>query len=151
MENFLNVEKESSFFKKISGEFNFNLDVFANIMTRKANLYMMESDDPLSRKWVNPRHQKTIVWCCPPNGRAYSKWARKCLVESTQNTNCTVVGLFPASTDTRWFRDYIHGRAQVRFIVGRFMHADTGKEARAAGMIVVWDQNIDNTIKTMDI
>lgn len=49
----------------------------------------------------------------PPYGRVIGEWVKK-----AHDARCTVVGLLPARTDTKWFHEWIHGKAEVRFIKG---------------------------------
>lgn len=54
----------------------------------------------------------------PPYGREIGKWVKKCHDEWINN-KVTSVMLIPSRTDTRWFHDYILGKAEIRFIKGR--------------------------------
>ena len=59
----------------------------------------------------------------PPYGRQIGKWVKKCYEES-RKPDTLVVLLIPARTDTRYFHDYIFGKAEVRFIKGRLTFWD---------------------------
>lgn len=50
----------------------------------------------------------------------------------------TVVMLLPARTDTRWFHDYIYGKAEIRFIKGRLKFGEAKAGAPFPSMIVVF-------------
>lgn len=51
-----------------------------------------------------------------------------------------VVLLVPARTDTRWFHDYIYGKAEIRFIKGRLKYNDCKQSAPFPSMIVVYKE-----------
>lgn len=46
--------------------------------------------------------------------------------------------LIPARTDTRWFHDYIYGKAEIRFIKGRLRFNDGKQGAPFPSMIVIY-------------
>ena len=51
-----------------------------------------------------------------------------------------VVMLLPARTDTRWFHDYIYGKAEVRFIRGRLKFGDSKNSAPFPSMVVIFGE-----------
>ena len=58
------------------------------------------------------------VYCNPPYTRGLiSKWVEKCYNEYLRGVK--IILLIPAYTDTRYFWNYIHDYAQIRFIFGR--------------------------------
>jgi hypothetical protein len=74
------------------------------------------------------------VFVNPPYGREIGKWVKKSYEEGLK-PNTLVVMLIPARTDTRYFHDYILGKAEIRFIKGRlkFINLDgDGKETSPA-------------------
>lgn len=46
--------------------------------------------------------------------------------------------LLPARTDTRWFHDYIYGKAEVRFIRGRLKFGGSKNSAPFPSMVVIF-------------
>ena len=48
--------------------------------------------------------------------------------------------LIPARTDTRWFHDWIYGKAEIRFIKGRLKFGDSKQSAPFPSMVVVFKQ-----------
>ena len=47
--------------------------------------------------------------------------------------------LLPARTDTRWFHEYIYGRAdEIRFLRGRLKFGGAKNSAPFPSMVVVW-------------
>ena len=77
-----------------------------------------------------------IVFCNPPYGRELPKWVKKCYEESQKGA--VVVMLIPARTDTRWFHDYIYGKAEIRFIKGRLKFGDGKSPAPFPSMVVIF-------------
>lgn len=59
---------------------------------------------------------------------------RKCYEESLK-PNTIVVALLPSRTDTKWFHEYVNGKAVVQFIKGR-LHFNDGKYGATFGSIV---------------
>ena len=55
-----------------------------------------------------------------------------------------VVCLLPARTDTRYFHEYIYGKAEIRFIKGRLKFGDAKNSAPFPSMVVIF-RSSDNT------
>lgn len=81
-----------------------------------------------------------VVFCNPPYGRELPKWVKKCYDESR---HADVVMLIPARTDTRWFHDYIYGKADIRFVKGRLKFNDGKQPAPFPSMIVIYERQMD--------
>ena len=64
------------------------------------------------------------VWCNPPYGREISSWIRKAYEESQKEYNSFVLMLLPARTDTKWWWEYVQGKATLFFIKGRVKFGD---------------------------
>ena len=77
------------------------------------------------------------VFCNPPYGRVIGEWVKKAYQESKQ-PNTLVVMLLPARTDTRWFHDYIYGKAEIRFVKGRLKFGGCDNPAPFPSMIVIF-------------
>ena len=77
------------------------------------------------------------VFCNPPYGRDIADWVRKCSEENAKWHN-TIVMLIPARTDTKYFHDYIYGKAEIRFIKGRLKFGDAKNAAPFPSMVVVF-------------
>ena len=99
-------------FDKLNNEFNFTLDPCSTHENHKCDKYFTEEDDGLSKDWSGE-----VVFVNPPYGRSIGKWVKKSYEEYQKGT--TVVMLIPSRTDTKWFHQYIHEIAEVRFIKGR--------------------------------
>ena len=76
------------------------------------------------------------------------KWVEKAYEESQKGL--TIVLLIPARTDTKYFHDFIYGKAQIRFVKGRLKFNDedgnpcrdkNGKPAAAPfpSMVVIYN------------
>ena len=46
--------------------------------------------------------------------------------------------LLPARTDTKWFHDYILGKAEIRFLKGRLKFGGCNNSAPFPSMVVVF-------------
>lgn len=56
----------------------------------------------------------------------------------------TVVCLLPARTDTKWFHEYINGKAEIRFVKGRLKFGGSKNSAPFPSMIVIFRQGEKN-------
>ena len=121
-----------SLFDKLNAEFHFDLDPCATDENHKCAQYYTKADDGLTKNWGG-----WSVFCNPPYGRQIGKWVRKAY-EEAQKPGTTVVLLVPARTDTKWFHDYIYGKAEIRFIKGRVRFGNSKHGAPFPSMIVVW-------------
>ena len=77
------------------------------------------------------------MFCNPPYGRDIKKWVEKSYREGTKD-NTIVVLLLPARTDTRWFHDFVYGRAELRFVRGRLKFGHSEINAPFPSMIVIY-------------
>ena len=112
------AETPKYLFDKISSIFNFSLDVCALPENAKCENYYTPKDDGLSKPW------RGGVWCNPPYGREISSWVRKAYEESQKEYNSFVLMLLPARTDTKWWWDWVQGKATLFFIKGRVKFGD---------------------------
>ena len=120
-------ETPKDFFDSINAEFQFTTDVCAIPSNAKCKDFFTPEMDGLKQEWTG------VCWCNPPYGREIGKWVRK-----AYESNCTVVMLLPARTDTRWFHDYIYGKAEIRFIRGRLKFGGAATGAPFPSMVVIY-------------
>ena len=112
------AETPKYLFDKISSIFNFSLDVCALPENAKCENYYTPKDDGLSKPWMGG------VWCNPPYGREILSWVKKAYEESQKEYNSFVLMLLPARTDTKWWWDWVQGKATLFFIKGRVKFGD---------------------------
>lgn len=131
------------FFDKLNEEFHFTLDPCANEENHKCNLFYTKEQDGLTKDWGGH-----VVFCNPPYGKEIADWVRYSY-EQSQKPNTTVVMLIPARTDTRYFHDYIYGKAEIRFVRGRLKFGDATSAAPFPSMVVVYRGNswLDNLLE----
>jgi len=103
-------ETPPDLFKKLDDEFHFTLDPCCTHENHLCPTYYTKEDDGLSKDWSGH-----IVYVNPPYGREIGKWVKKCHDEK----GAVCVMCIPARTDTRWFHEYIYGKAEIRFLRGR--------------------------------
>ena len=53
-------------------------------------------------------------------------------------SGAVVVMLLPARTDTKWFHEYIYGKAEIRFVRGRLRFGGAANQAPFPSMFVVF-------------
>lgn len=123
------------FFDNLNEEFHFTLDPCANEENHKCDLFYTKEQDGLTKDWGGH-----VVFCNPPYGKEIADWVRYSY-EQSQKPNTTVVMLIPARTDTRYFHDYIYGKAEIRFIKGRLKFGDATTAAPFPSMVVVYRKN----------
>ena len=104
----------------LDAEFHFNDD--------PCRLGAVKDADGLLREWgtsvfMNPPYSKPAPWC------------EKAYLESRKGK--LVVGLLRGDTSTRWFHDWVLGKAELRFVKGR-IHFNGLKPAPFASIIAIW-------------
>lgn len=122
-------ETPQDFFDKLNKEFAFTLDVCALSQNAKCKRFITPEADGLQVGWKGE-----ICWMNPPYGRYIGRWVAKAAMREAR----TVVCLLPARTDTKWFHDYIYGKAEIRFIKGRLKFGDSKNSAPFPSMIVIF-------------
>lgn len=55
--------------------------------------------------------------------------------------------LIPARTDTRYFHEYIYGKAEIRFVKGRLRFGDGTSPAPFPSMVVIFREENRNGTK----
>lgn len=118
------------FFDQLNSEFHFTLDPCSTHDNAKCENHYTIAEDGLSQNWGGR------VFCNPPYGRELPKWVKKCYEESLKGT--LVVMLIPSRTDTRWFHDWIYGKAEIRFIKGRLKFGGSKQNAPFSSMVVIF-------------
>lgn len=116
-------------FNALNKEFRFTLDPASTDENAKCEKHYTVADDGLSKSWRGER-----VFVNPPYGRVIGAWVQK-MAEGGADV---CVALLPARTDTRWFHEYIQGKAQIRFIRGRLKFGDCANSAPFPSMICIW-------------
>lgn len=122
----------SETFAELDAEFHFDLDPCADADNHKCERYFTKEINGLSQNWGGYN-----VFCNPPYGRQIGEWVKKAYEES-RKPNTLVVMLIPARTDTKWFHDYILGKAEIRFIRGRLKFGGADNAAPFPSMVVVF-------------
>lgn len=85
-----------------------------------------------------------IGFCNPPYGHGLERWVSKAYHTHNRHASHTIVMLLPARTDTRWFHEYIYGKAEIRFLRGRLHYNDAKDSAPFASMIVIFRKEKTN-------
>ena len=131
------------FFDKLNEEFHFTLDPCADEVNHKCDQFFTREQDGLSQDWGG-----NVVFCNPPYGKEIADWVQYSY-EQSKKPNTTVVMLIPARTDTRYFHNYIYGKAEIRFIKGRLKFGDATSAAPFPSMVVVYrgESWLDNLLE----
>lgn len=124
-------ETPQDLFDKLNDEFHFNLDVCATVDNAKCAAFYSPEQDGLIQSWHGN------CWCNPPYGRQVSKWVKKAYDTAYVDGNLVVM-LLPARTDTKWFHEYIYGKAEIRFLKGRLKFGSSKNSAPFPSMIVIF-------------
>ena len=118
-------------FDRLNDEFHFTVDVCASKENAKVSRFFTKEQDGLKQDWTGE-----TVWCNPPYGRAVKAWIHKAYEHFIGGG--TSVLLIPARTDTKWFHDYVYGKAEIRFIKGRLKYGNAKYNAPFPSMIVIY-------------
>lgn len=127
-----NWETPQALFDELDREFHFHLDVCADGNNAKVKRY-------LSKPFGLEYGWDIMNWMNPPYGREIGKWIEKASDEAKDGH--TTVALLPARTDTKWFHDYILGKAEIRFLKGRLKFGGSKNSAPFPSMIVIFRPN----------
>lgn len=120
------------FWATLNDEFGFNLDVCSTHENAKCENHFTEAENGLVQTW------RGICWMNPPYGSGMSNWCRKAYESVRSGVAPIVVGLVPARTDTRWFHDWVLGKAEIRFIRGRLKFGGSDSHAPFPSLVVIW-------------
>ena len=120
------------FYDDLNKEFRFTLDPCSTDENAKCEKHYTKEQDGLLQSW-----RGETVFCNPPYGREITKWVEKAYKES-QGSDKKIVMLLPARTDTKWFHDYIYGKAEIRFIKGRLKFGGSKNSAPFPSMVVIY-------------
>ena len=125
-------ETPQDLFDELDAEFHFSLDVCAIPENAKCDHFFTPKVDGLRQNWGG----QGTVWCNPPYGRELNKWVKKAYETAQQGE--TVVMLLPARTDTKWFHEYVYGKAEIRFVKGRLKFGGSKNAAPFPSMIIIY-------------
>lgn len=128
-------ETPQDFFRALDSEYHFDTDVCATPQNAKCRNYYTPEMNGLNQNWTG------VCWCNPPYGRKIGDWVRK--ASESAGAGATVVMLLPARTDTKWFHEYIYGRAEIRFVRGRLKFGGSPNAAPFPSMVVIF-RRVDN-------
>lgn len=90
-------------------------DLAASENNAKAYYIFTVEHQSLAQPWAEILDGR-LAWLNPPFG-SIAPWAMKCAAEAKKGAR--ILLLTPASVDTIWWADYIHGRAWVDFLSPR--------------------------------
>jgi phage N-6-adenine-methyltransferase len=120
-----------SFFDKLNRRYRFTLDPCAAPENAKCDLFFTREQNGLVQDWGTHR-----VFCNPPFGKQIGAWVRKCFEASQKGA--LVALLAPCRTDTRWWHDWIEGKARVTFVRGRLRFGNARASAPFPAVIAVY-------------
>lgn len=124
-----NWETPQELFDKLNKEFRFGFDVCADVDNTKCGInHYDKSEDGLIQDWSHTYSK----WMNPPYGREIGKWIKKA------SENPMTVCLLPSRIDTKWFHEYILGKAEIRFIKGRLKFGGNKNSAPFPSMVVIF-------------
>lgn len=118
-------------FNELDEEFHFTLDPCSTDENAKCEKHFTKEQDGLKQDWTGE-----TVFCNPPYGRDIWRWVKKCSEHATGGG--TAVMLVHARTDTKWFHEWIYGKAEIRFIKGRIKFGGSRYNAPFPSMIVIF-------------
>jgi phage N-6-adenine-methyltransferase len=134
-------------FDELSKDFDFDCDVCANDYNSLCKYYFTEENTCLDKTW----HKTNFM--NPPYGYGIGKFIKKAYDETKNNGFCTVAVL-PARTDTKWFHNYIYGKADIIFVKGRlkFGGGKDNFDAPFPSMLVFWgfDKSVNSLMKRIN-
>lgn len=124
-------ETPQDLFDQLNAEFHFTLDPCSTDQNAKCEKHYTREQDGLMQDWTGE-----TVWCNPPYGRDVWKWCRKCYEHFVGGG--TAVMLVPSRTETKWFHEFVYGKAELRFVKGRLKFGGAKYNAPFPSMIVIY-------------
>ena len=123
-------------FDDLDREFHFDLDVCASHDNAKCNKYFTKDLHPLEIAWFGN------CWMNPPYGKKIGLWIQKAWEEAQKGI--LIVCLLPASTDTKWWHEFIMKSYEIRFIKDRLYFSIGSKTGRSpfGSVIVIFKKGI---------
>lgn len=118
-------------YNPLNNEFHFTLDPCATPENAKCAKFYTRDDDGLKQSWAGE-----IVFVNPPYGKDIGLWIEKSYRESL--CGATVVMLLPVRSDTKYFHDWILGKAEIRFIRGRLRFEGAPSSAPFPSMLAIY-------------
>ena len=128
-------ETPQDLFDELDKEFHFRIDVCATSENSKCLLHYDKTINGLNMKW--DAFTTGSYWMNPPYGRQIGDWLKKAAM-SHDEYGSTIVCLLPARTDTKWFHNYVYGKAEIRFIKGRLKFGRSTNSAPFPSMVVIY-------------
>lgn len=98
---------------------DFDIDLAADSHNAKAPRFYTEADDAFTMPW---NYNGGWNWLNPPFGRI-GPWVQRAYEEINNGVNTAV--LVPAGVGANWWRDWVHGKANVLFLNGRLTFVGT--------------------------
>lgn len=92
------------------------LDVCTNLFNKKCDSFYTISDDALTKQWTKDFYMNAPY----SKVKQFLKYAWE--QHHTHHVNALI--LVYAKTDTRWWHEYVQGKAEVHFIQGRIKFND---------------------------
>jgi len=128
-------ETPQGFFDVLNNQFHFTLDVCALPGTAKCQKYFTPESDGLTQDWTHD-----VFWMNPPYGRGQNVYAWVKKAYSSSRAGTVGVCLLPASTDTKWFHEFVLKASEIRFVKDRLWFSLNGTAQRAnhASIVVVF-------------
>jgi phage N-6-adenine-methyltransferase len=124
-------ETPPEIFERFHSVFGFTLDVCALPHNAKHQRFFTPADDGLQQPWA-----PHVCWMNPPYGRTIAAWLEKAWEESQQGA--TVVALLPGDTSTRWWHDWVQGKAEVHPLEGRVRFVGAAGSPNFASVIAIY-------------
>jgi phage N-6-adenine-methyltransferase len=124
-------ETPSAVFAEYDAEFHFTLDVCATSATAKCARFFSPEQNGLLQDWGDD-----VCWMNPPYGPQIAAWMEKAWRSSL--AGATVVCLVPSRTGTRWWHDWVKGKAEVRERQGRITFVGAPNPAGFDSVAVIY-------------
>lgn len=121
-------------FEYLNNEFAFDLDACASKENAKCNRYISKVSNALEQNWSDWGRS---IWVNPPYGQGLYDWVKQAYWTAWMS-DCRVVVLLPASTDTKWFHEFCT-LGEVRFIARRLKFKGAKHTAPFASMVVIFE------------
>jgi hypothetical protein len=107
--------------RKLLGITEFAVDLACREDNMVASFGVTHEMDSFTADWHHLVAEDEWAWLNPPYDDI-APWAEKCVEESLCGAH--IAFLVPASVGSNWWRDFVHDKADVRFLNGRIQFLD---------------------------
>lgn len=134
-----NCEVPESIFHPLNKYFQFDLDVAADYLNRKCELYI----DKEANGAVVPWPDSAVIWCHPPLSYIET------FIKKAAESKAIVVALVPARYDGRWWQNYVADKADHIIFLNKRIRWKNGEYSWEPYVILIYRGKLPEVCRQM--